>query len=413
MKISINSIIAVIKNNLFYKILSVFLAIIVWYVIVQYVNPEDTRRINDIRIEVNTEDSVPAGEGLVLVTDYSQTVNITYKASRDVISILNTDKIVAYVDLSSATKSGEYKFPVKIDTGGQNIVILEQSVKEATLKFEKSATAQVEIDVLAEGDVPEGFVKSDPACVPAVLNIEGPESEVSKIASAQVKISEKKFTATKVYSCDYTFVDAEGNEVSKDYITADFDKVDVTVSVQKTKTIPITATIVNSSGGFEQSFANMTIKPESITVAGSEEVLETLNSYDLGTIEVSDKIDDFEQKFTVSLQNGLKNVDGIETVNVNVDFGDLKTKKINFTKFRIDNLPDNLKAVILDKSLEVTFRGIPADISNINSANVELVVDFKDKEQTKGKNSISIYAVIPEKFKVGVLGKYQVTVDIS
>ena len=413
MKIDLKSILSVLKNNWPLKLISVFLAIIVWFVIVQYVNPEDTRKIYDIKIQVNTEDSVPAGEGLVLVTDYSESLNLTYKASRDVISMLNTDKIVAYVDLSSATKSGEYNFPVKIDTGGQNIVILEQSVKEATLKFEKSATAQVKINVTAEGAVPEGYVKSDPVCVPSVINIEGPESKVLSIASAEVKVSEKKFTNTNVYSCDYIFVDAEGNEVSKDYITADFEKVDVTVAVQKTKTIPFTATIVNSSGGNDGAFSTVTIIPENITVAGSEEVLETLNSYDLGTIDVSEKTDDFVQEFTVSLQNGLKNVDGLNSVSVNIDFGDVRTKTLSFTEFGIENLPADLKATIVDKSLDITFRGIAADISKITADNVKIIVDFQNKVQTKGKNNVSVYAVIPDEYKVGVVGKYEITVDIS
>lgn len=413
MKINPSSILSVLKNNWPMKLISLFLALIVWFVIVQYVNPEDTRKIYDIKIKVNTEDSVPTGEGLVLVTDYTESLNLTYKASRDVISMLNIDKIVAYVDLSSATKSGEYKFPVKIDTGGQNIVILEQSVKEATLKFEKSSTAQVKINVTAEGDVPEGYVKSDPVCVPSVINIDGPESKVLQIVSAEVKVSEKQFTTTNVYSCDYTFVDADGNEISKDYITADFNKVDVTVAVQKTKTIPITAKIVNSSGGYEGSFSTVSISPETITVAGSEEALETLNSYDVGTIDVSEKTDDFTQEFTISLQNGLKNVDGLDSVSVSVAFGDVMTKTIKFSEFNIENLPDSLNADIIDKSLDITFRGIAADISKITAGNVKVVVDFQNKEQTKGKNNVSAYVVIPEEYKVGVVGKYVLTVDIS
>ena len=103
MKFNCKSILLLIKNNWQYKLLSLFLAIFVWFIIVQYVNPEDTRRINDIKIQVITENSVPTGEGLVLVTDFDKTLDITYRASRDVISILNTDKITAYVDLSNAS----------------------------------------------------------------------------------------------------------------------------------------------------------------------------------------------------------------------------------------------------------------------------------------------------------------------
>ena len=413
MKINLKSILLLVKNNWQYKLLSLLLAIIVWFIIVQYVNPEDTRHINDIKIQVNTEDSVPVGEGLVLVTDYDETLDIVYKASRDVISVLNTDRITAYVDLSSATKSGEYSFPVKIDTNGQNIIILEQSVSYATLKFEKSATAQIPIVVKAEGSVPEGYVMREPVCVPSAINVEGPESEISRIVSAEVVINQKEFKETKVYNCDYIFVDADGNEVTKEYITSDFDKVDVTISVQKTKTIPITVKLINSAGGYEDSFASVLVEPSTITVAGSEEVLETLNNYDLGTIDVADKTEDFSQQFVVSLQNGLKNVDGIENVTVNVDFGEIKTKKITFNQFQIDNLPPNQKVEIINKSIDIVFRGIAADISKLSAADVKIVVDFNGKEQALGKNDVAVSVTIPDTYKIGVVGKKTVTVNIS
>lgn len=413
MKINFRSIIDILRNNWHLKCFALLISIVIWFVVVQYVNPEDTRKIENIPITVNTVDSVPVGEGLVLVTDYSKTMSITYTAGRDVIAMLNTEKITAYVDLSTATKSGEYSFPVKVDTGGQNITIVDQSVKEAVLKFEKSTTAQIKVNVIAEGSVPEGYVKNDPVCVPSYINVEGPESKVAQIVAAEVIVPEKTFKETNVYNCEYRFVDAEGNTITKDYITTDFDKVDVTVTVLKTKSIPITATVINSSGGYENNFATLKLEPSTITVAGSDEALETLNSYDLGTIDVAEKNADFTQDYVVSLQNGIKNVDGVSTVNASVSFGDVRTKTIEFSAFQMDNITDGQKASIVSKSLSVTFRGIADDIEKINADNITIVADFQNKTHTKGSNNISVYAVIPDEYKVGVLGKYYLTVDIS
>ncbi len=413
MKFNFKSVLNVLQNNWATKILSLLIAIIIWLLIVQYVNPDDTRRLDDIKIQLQLTDSVPAAEGLVLVTDFDETLSIVYKASRDVIAVLNTDKIIAYVDLSSATNSGAHSYPIKIDTGGQNITIVEQSMTEAVLEFEKSATAQIKVNVLSEGEVPEGYVKNDPVCVPSVINIEGPESQVNSIVSAEVKISEKEFSKSSVYNCDYEFVDQNGEKIDKKYITTDCEKVDVTVTVLKTKVLPVTATIINSSGGHDNMFSEVTISPANITIAGGEETLETLNSYDLGTIDVADKTDDFSSEYVISLQNGIKNVDGVSTVDVSVKFGDVVTKTIKFDKFYIQNLPENQKAVVTDKSISITFRGITADIEKLNPTNVKIAIDFNNKAQSKGINSVPVYAVLPDNFKVGVSGKYYATVNIT
>lgn len=413
MKTNFKNFLNLLRQNWPMKLLSLVVSIVIWLLVVQYVNPEDTRKLENIPIQVNTVDSVPAGEGLVLVSDYKKSMTITYTASRDVIAMLNTDNITAYVDLSSATKSGEYSFPVKVDTGGQNISIVEQSVKEAVLKFEKSITAQVKVNVTAEGSVPDGYVKNDPVCNPTYINIEGPESKVSKIVSAEVVVPEKSFTETNVYTCEYRFVDAEGNVVTKDYITADFETVNVTVTVLKTKTLPITATIVNSSGGYESNFVSLKINPSKITVAGSDEVLETMNSYDLGSIDVSDKTKAFKESYVVTLQNGIKNVDGITNVTADVDFGEVRTKTIEFTGFKIENLAEGQKATITNDSLSVTFRGLAADIAKIDVSNITIVADFQNKKYAEGKSNVPVYAVIPDTFKVGVQGKYYLTVNIK
>ena len=160
MKNRMMSFLAALKNNLPVKLISLAISIVIWLLVVHYVNPDDTRRLDNIKIDINTEDSVPVGEGLVLVTDFDETVDIVYTASRDVIAMLNTDKITAYVDLSSAVRSGEYNFPVRIDTGGQNITVEGQSVTEVTLKFEKSITAQVPVTVSAKGSVKKQIGKN-------------------------------------------------------------------------------------------------------------------------------------------------------------------------------------------------------------------------------------------------------------
>ena len=43
----------------------------------------------------------------------------------------------------------------------------------------------------------------------------------------------------------------------------------------------------------------------------------------------------------------------------------------------------------------------------------QLVIDCQNKTQTKGVNSMRVYAVIPEDYKVGVSGKYYVMADVS
>ena len=115
----------------------------------------------------------------------------------------------------------------------------------------------------------------------------------------------------------------------------------------------------------------------------------------------------------VSLQNGIKNIDEVSSVKVSVDFGDVKTKTVRLSNFTVENSADGQKIEVLDSYVDVTFRGIASDIAKIDSADLRLVIDCQNKIQSKGVNSMAVYAVIPDSYKVGVLGKYYVMVNVS
>ena len=412
-KTNIRSILGLFKNNWHLKIASVFIAIVVWFIVVQYVNPEDTRTIEDIRIEINTVDSIPIAQGLIMVTDYDNSVSVTYTAGRDTIAMLDVKKIKAYVDLSSATKPGEYNLPITIDTEGQNIKVVNQTVKTAKLKFEKKISASIDIKTIASGIVPDGYLKYDPEPVLEKLKIDGPESKVSQIKYVEAIIPESTFTETKSYDCEYRFLDESGNTVSKEYITSEQEKLKVDVTVLMTKEIPIKGSLINSSGGYESSFASLYIDPATILIAGSEEALKAYNSYTLDPIDVAEKNGDFEQPFSVSLESGLVNVNNVEKINASVVFGDVITKKIEFKTFKILNAPKDKKVKIINDSCVITFRGMVDDIAKINSDNVEIQIDLKDEIDVSGQQKIPLHAVIPSDYKVGVVGKYYLTVEIS
>ena len=89
------------------------------------------------------------------------------------------------------------------------------------------------------------------------------------------------------------------------------------------------------------------------------------------------------------------------------------TKTVRFSSFTVENVAEGQKVSVTDKYIDVTFRGIAADIAKLDATNVKLVIDCQNKAQTKGVNSMPVYAVIPEDYKVGVSGKYYVMADVS
>lgn len=404
-----------IKNDWILKLVSILLAIVIWFLICEYVDPDTDIHVNNIRITVEDDGSDPQVNGLGRMTVIDETVSFRVTGSRDMIALMNRDAITAYLDMKNVDSSGEWDLPVVVDLGGQNIKIVEGSQTPMTLpvKFDKVINADVKVNVSVLGKVKDGCILEEPTMVNNYVKVTGPMEIVNSIVSAEVVIDEKIFEKTNTFTCDYKFVDKDGNEVAKTFLTTDIEKVEVKVGVVTKKTVPFAVNIINSSGGNDSTFCTAKIKPSEITIIGTEEALATINSINLGVIDVAEKTEDFELSMPVVLQDGIKNVDNIETVKVSVAFTDVQQQSFAVSKLILENLPDGTDAKIQEKKLVIKVRGLPADIKALNSKDIKAIIDVKNQALKPGTYRLNALIDFPDDLNVGTIGKYQVTLVVT
>ncbi len=398
------------------KLISLLLATVFWFLICEYVDPDTDTSVSNIKIVAEFEDSVPEKEGLGIMTSIDETVSIRVSGSRDTVALMDHKKITASLDMSNVTKSGEYDLPVKINLGNQNLKLVSQSVDTVKVRFDTNKVVNVKVNVDVTGEVADGYILEAPTMLNNFVTVTGPAAIVDTIASAEVKIVQEKFLETSTLTCEYTFVDQNGTEVPKTFlkIEEDMKTVSVTVPVVKEKTVPITANIINSSGGKDNSFCTVKVEPETIKVTGNAEVLDALNAISLGDIDVAEKKENFETTMNVVLPDGVKNVNNVESVKVSVVFNDdVQSRVFTVSNVRLTNLPNGTNAKISERNLQITVRGIAQDIARLKAEDLQLVVDVQNKVIPVGSNRMAATVYFPENYKVGVVGKYQLTVVVS
>ncbi len=406
------SLINLFRNNWQIKLLSVLLAVVLWFFICEYFDPDTTTWASDINISVNYEGSVPQKENLGIMTVVDQKVDVCVSGSRDTIALMNRQKITATLDLSNVTQSGEYDLPVLIDLGNQNLTKVEQSIDTVKVRFDTNKVSNVKVNVKVEGKVPEGLIREDPIMLNNYIVVTGPTSIVDTIVSAEVEIKQDSFVQTGNFKCDYVFVDKNGAIVEKTFLLIDdnMKTLDITVPVVKEKVVPLTVEIINSSGGSDSSFCTAVVLPKEIKISGSAETLDSYNAISLGTIDVAEKNDDFETSMAVVLPNGVKNVDGIEDAKVSIQFNDVQTRTFEVGNINLQNVPKGIKAKVSEKKLSIKVRGIAEDIGKLNAKDISLVVDYAQADAAKGTKRMNAVVVFPKDLKVGAVGKYQLTV---
>ena len=160
-------------RNVWLKLLSVGLALLLWMV----VSGEETVE-RGLRVPLELT-QVPAG--LELLGDVPATVDVRVRGASGTLSRVGAGDVVAVLDLKTA-QSGRRLFPltpdqVRVPFGVEIVQVLPSAV---TMAFEQSASREVPIMPVVDGRPAPGYVVGPLAAEPQVVEVIGPESAVKR-----------------------------------------------------------------------------------------------------------------------------------------------------------------------------------------------------------------------------------------
>jgi YbbR domain-containing protein len=160
-------------GNLWLKMLSLGLALLLWMV----VSGEETVE-RGLRVPLELT-QVPAD--LEVLGDVPATVDVRVRGASGTLSRVGTGDVVAVLDLHTAL-SGRRLFPltpdqVRVPFGVEIVQVLPSAV---TMAFEPSASRDVPIVPAVDGRPAPGFVVGPLSAEPSVVEVIGPESAVKR-----------------------------------------------------------------------------------------------------------------------------------------------------------------------------------------------------------------------------------------
>ena len=281
------------------------------------------------------------------------------------------------------------------------------------VNVEARRTKEVPVEILWVGSSPDGFMsdRENRVLDYASVTVSGPASVADQIEKAviEVDMSEQKESISQDYR--YTLCDRDGNPVDAALITTNVETVHLDVKIQKVKEVKLTAEILYGGGATEKN-TTVTIEPQSIRLAGSGAVLETLgDSINLGKIDLSTIDKSQELSLPISLPEGVSNLSNITEAKVSIQFSGLLVKSFEVSNIEAVNVPDTLEAEIIEKKMTVTLRGPAADLLKITDEDIFVQADFTDA--VAGTSTFKATIRFADGFsQLGAIRSYSVTANV-
>ena len=312
---------AVLSRRFWMKLLSFLLAILFWNYVVA-TNPSFTRTkiISGLSGYVTGQSTLSTYK-LALLNDPGDLlddVSVRLDVSQSDYSKASADNVQVTLDLSTVRTAGTQQVALKAATAyGRVVEVLPETL---TLTFEPLDSRSIPLSVQIAGEKSDNRWYSVSRTNPTAITVSGAASVVRSITQAKVYPDVTGQDESYVRVEPFVLLDASGNEVSQSMLTCSSSSATVVMNLYPAKEIPVSDAIDNVITGQPAEgyvVADVSIQPETITVAAEEELLSGISEIMTEPVSVEGASQSFSVRARLDLLPDFKNVSS-EQVYVNV-----------------------------------------------------------------------------------------------
>lgn len=372
-------------NNLGFKIISVFLAIMLWLVVLNVSDPEKTTTIVSIPITILNEEAV-TGQGKIYEVVAGKTASVKVTGPRTIIDSLEPSSFKATADLADLSMTNAVDVKVELVTASYRSKVDIDVQTTMRISVEELVDMEFTAEVSEKGRLPEGYVIFDKSMDDTVVKVTAPKSVMDTIAkvAATVDISnvDKDFSTAAMFQA----FDNRGNiiDANEKNITFNISETIVHMTVYSVKQIPLVYEIKEEDYP-DTVISSSVINRERVTIAGREEALSQIEQLvlDTSSLEMSPENSLYELVYDLQelLPEGIYvyGSDKSATITVETDAIITRTYTIPANEIAIKSLTEGFSASHeTSGNIEYTLRGRKSYLDAFEPNDNPLFVSTKD-----------------------------------
>lgn len=401
------------KNKIPTMLLALLIAIGLWSYVMLVVDPESYSPYT-VPVNFQGEDTLKE-RGLMLAPGTNQQITVRVQGNRSDLNRLSAANVVATVDLSNIREADTYNLNIRVSVGDNNsssFLVVDKQPSSMAVTILDYQEKDVPVRLNCVGQLPaDNLILDQEGAVLSTKNvhISGPSSVVEQIRYADLLVPVEGLTSTLDQTFRPTLVNAAGEPVDASHVTVDVAEVHVRLTVEHMKEVPLVVEL-KYGGGTSENSTSVSVNPKTITISGSEETLENINSILLGTIDLAEQSGSTTMTLPIKVPSTVTNRSGLEEAEVTLEFRDLRSRTFYVSDFKAVNVPAGYQVEIQTKQLTVTVRGPGENVSALSAGDVQVSVDCGSV--TPGTVTVPVTVSVSD-LEVGVVGQYNVLLTLT
>ena len=411
-----------ITDNLSLKIMSVAVAVVVWLIVVNIDNPVGTNYYTITNVELINKEYVESSDtiGKMCMPEENQdTVRVAITADKKTRDKIRVSDISAVADLQQAVSldTNPVMVPITVTCsvsgiGPGDIKVTPQNL---SVNLDEKETQEFVVNVI-RGDTKPGkdYEVGSLTANPEKVRITGPKSLVNKIDKVNAAIELNGKTQDFTHEVTLSIIDKNQEALSDSEMNSlrieNNAQVIVTAKLWKIRQgVKISAGYVGTPAEGYQAGMIKTV-PDTISVAGSTEGLETLAANDnvitipSESIDISGESSDVEKKISLKdlLPDNVKlTSDSSEDVWVTVSILPEGSREFSFPtkEIEVKNKPDDLQVTFETAQIAIRIKSDSKDLDDLDvTKDIKASIDLEDKEE--GNYEVPVTVSLPDGYEI-------------
>ncbi len=405
------------KHNFLLKVLSVFIAFLMWMAVINTEDPVIQTTIKNVPVTIQNQ-NVIMESGKIPEILSGETIDVVVQARKSICDKLTRDDIIAIADFEKLSITNT----VPIDVSVKNYNVNEADIVRGQNQYVKLSlddfqTKEFRVKVLVNGEPREGYVVASNVASPNVITVSGSKTQLSKIKDIIVTVNATDRHDEFSSIVQPVAIDGNGDIVPDDKIAISTDSITVNTLIYATKELTVNVELLGQPHE-DYEITGVSVQPTKVHVAGLREELKLIPTVITKQIDVEGATASVEANINVldlidkELMSIIVVDDGTLAIKVDVERQQTEQKVLPANYITIKGLDKNLTAdiVSIDQHM-IRIQGTREALSDLTALSLGAYIDLS--EFTEAGEFQTIPVVFDTMYGMKVLTEVTANVKIT
>ena len=358
------------------KLVSLLLAVVLWFVAVQINDPSETVTFSGIPVRLTNTELLEQENKVYEVMDNTDVVRVTIRAPKSVTRDLRASDIVAVADVSKLTDINTIAISYSIQgISAAKYDTIRGDHETVRLNVEERASKWIRLISQTAGEVAEGYLVMSASADQTTIQVTGPESAVDRISYAQVEVDVSGVSTSMSLYVEPKLYDADGNLLDLPGVVTNVSNIHMEIEVLAVKEVPVVPDVTGTPAEGYLATGRLECDPAVVRIAGIPAAIAGVNNISIpaeqlditgatGNVVNIVNIKEYLKENVRLADNGFN---GRVTLTAYVEPIEERTIVLKREDFNFTNVPEGyeLELVEPEGGYRLTLSGLEEDVSAV------------------------------------------------